>query len=101
MNIFRFKIQGYDAKGEKHYTNTGLGVADSYGKAASILEEYFGDELRKILHLELYEEENLIFMTEQMVEEYANFGIPGVDTERIVGFEKKPENFNIEGRRRD
>lgn len=101
MNIFRFKIKGYDAKNKKYYTNTGLGMADSYSKAASVLEEYFGDELCKILHLELYEEENLIFMTERMIEEYANFDIPGVDTERIVGFEQRQENFDIEGRKKD
>jgi hypothetical protein len=58
---------------------SGMGLADSYKTAAQHLEDYYGDDLVSIKHLELFAEDNLILLPEAVIMGYAKteFGYIG------------------------
>ena len=76
---FRFKIQAYSYDDEKHYISTGMGICTSYADAASQLETYFGNALCSILNITLYSQDNFIFLSEEMCEDYEKRDFPEVE----------------------
>lgn len=50
---------------------SGMGLAESFSEAVKQLEEYYGDDLISIKHLELFEENNVILLPEHVIENYA------------------------------
>lgn len=76
---FRFKVQIYDSDENTYYISNGLGLCTSYADAASQIEDHFNTELCAILFLELYAEEELIFLSENMCNDYSTSEFPEVD----------------------
>lgn len=73
MCPFSFEAVLYDEVGESEYLLTsGMGFSHSYGEAADKIEKYFGNELIKIKHLELYEENDLLMLPREVIRKYAN-----------------------------
>lgn len=85
MNIFRFKVKGFNHDNSYYFTNCGLGVCESYSDAARIIEDYFDDELISIEKIELFEDgESLIFLSESTVEEYSEKHFPCMDYQHRI-----------------
>ena len=72
---FAFSVvvyHGYNKDtGESNYhRQQGMGFADSFAQAAGIIENYYGSDLISIQKLELFEESNLILMSQSHIDEY-------------------------------
>ena len=81
---FGFTVIIYEEYDEKTKTSkyrreSGMGLADSYMTAAQQLDNYYGEDLLAIKHLELFEENNIILLPENIMMGYAktNFGYMG------------------------
>lgn len=57
-----------NADDNSYSRSSGLGFASSYSEAAEILEESYGVELVKIMNLELLEENELVYLPEDVLE---------------------------------
>ena len=68
---FSFIIQGYSTLGNepRNYLEHGVGFCETYADAAKQIEEFYGDELIAIKHIELYEERSLITLPKGSYEE--------------------------------
>lgn len=58
MYPFIYKVNFYD--GERYKEEAGAGFAESYGKAAQQIEDYYGPDLFEIIGICLLEESPLI-----------------------------------------
>lgn len=76
---FRFKVQIFDSDERTYYISNGLGLCSSYANAANQIEDHFGTDLCAILFLELYAEEELIFLTEDTCDDYSASEFPEID----------------------
>lgn len=56
----------------KYYRESGFGLANSLSEAAAQLEERYGRDLESIIKLQLFDEENLIIVSEKTVQEYTH-----------------------------
>ena len=72
---FTFSVVVYH--GHDKETNTpsyhrqqGMGFADSFAQAASIIENYYGSDLINIQKLELFEDSDVILMPQSCIDEY-------------------------------
>ena len=77
---FRFKAQNFNHDDDegKYYIINGMGVCTSYSDAAEQIETYFGDELCSILNITLFQEDNLIFLSEETCDEYSKTCFPSI-----------------------
>lgn len=70
---FAYKVVIVDYEDPKKcLKECGLGFCTSFTHAVSQLEDYYGQDICKILDLELFEESHLLITTEQFVDEYAH-----------------------------
>lgn len=76
---FYFKVLTYNYEEHKYFTMTGLGLCASWGDACDQMDREFGEELVSIEHLELFDNDNLIFLPEETCEKFANTEYPHVD----------------------
>lgn len=76
---FRFKVQIFDSDERTYYISNGLGLCTSYANAAKQIENHFKEDLCAILFLELYAEEELIFLTEDTCDNYSTSEFPEID----------------------
>jgi len=70
---------GYD-NDENHYKyESGMSIAESFMGAVRILDEYYGDDLIAIKHLELFSDNTIILLPEHVIHDYAktDFGFEG------------------------
>ena len=90
---FRFKVQNFDRNDNegKYYITNGMGVCTSYSDAAEQIETYFGDELCSILNITLFQEDNLIFLSEETCDEYSKTCFPSIE----YSYECTPEGEKI------
>lgn len=81
---FSFRVIGYMDGDNKYYEQSGMGICIGYADAAKQIEEFFGDELIAIKHIEIFEEHTLIPMPKEainkLVEEYF-YGTKTYETE--------------------
>ena len=65
-----------DTNEHKYLREQGMGFADSFTKAASLVENYYGSDLIRIENLELYEESDLLLMPQEHIDAYRerNYG---------------------------
>ena len=63
---------GYDntTKEHEHVLCSGISFADSYSKAASIIENYYGDTLIAIKEIRLYEEDEIIPLPDTIIRDF-------------------------------
>jgi hypothetical protein len=62
----------YD-NGINHYKyESGMCIADSFMGAVRILDEYYGDDLIAIKHLELFEDSSVIILPEDWIRQYVH-----------------------------
>ncbi len=54
----------------KYVREQGMGFADSFAQAASIIENYYGSDLINIQKLELFEETDILLMPQAHIDEY-------------------------------
>lgn len=66
---FVYTVQGYEHDEEHYYLESGIGICESFRDAADILEQRFGNELIAIKHIELYEDNTVIPLSERAFEE--------------------------------
>lgn len=59
-----------------YYLLSGMGFAPSYADAADKIDKYCGNDLMKIKHLELYEEDTLLLLPQEVIAKYANDEYP-------------------------
>jgi hypothetical protein len=76
MFPFAFTVVFYDEYDEENHKDlyrreSGMGIADSYADAMKSIENYYGTDLVAVKHLELFEENELILMSESCIKEYA------------------------------
>lgn len=76
---FRFKVQIFDSNTHAYYISNGLGLCTSYADAAAQIENHFKTDLCAILFLELYAEEELIFLTEDTCNDYSASKFPEIE----------------------
>lgn len=76
---FYFKVLTYDYEEHKYFTSAGLGLCSSWGDACDQIDKEFGEELASIEHLELFDNDNLIFLPEDYCEKFANAEYPHID----------------------
>ena len=62
----------YDSNNEEYYYqyDTGMGFTTSFTDATKQLEQYYGEELSAIKHIELFEESTLILCNERTIADY-------------------------------
>ena len=60
-----------DANTNHYKRESGMGLAESFSAAVKQLEQYYGDDLIAVKHLELFEENNIILLPEHVIEDYA------------------------------
>lgn len=74
MYPFSFEVILYDEFDENndYLLTSGMGFAHSYGDAADKIDKNFGNELVKIKHLELYEENDFLLLPREVIDKYAN-----------------------------
>lgn len=76
---YRFKIKAWEEDERKYYYSTGLGLCKSYTDAMQQLETTFADSLCTVEFLELYADENMIFLPEEVCEQYSKTDFPIID----------------------
>lgn len=54
----------------KYYREAGMGIASSYAQASEYIEGYYGPDLISIKELTMYEDTNLIILSEKAVKKY-------------------------------
>ena len=81
---FGFTVVIHDEYDPKTHTSTyrresGMGLAQSYANAMEQLENYYGEDLIAVKHLELFADSSIILLPELIIHEYANtnFGFKG------------------------
>lgn len=79
---FTYTVQIYDNDIHEYYLENGISLCNSYKDAADILEQYYGNTLIAIKHLELFEETQVITLPKdtfdeitECLESYNNFAI--------------------------
>lgn len=93
--VFHFKVKFLDIGGERKIIN-GFGFAETFTEAVGIIEKNFGEDLIAILHLELFKEDyGLIFLPEQVCENYAKSFYPIIDYSTKVSEENAETGENI------
>ena len=85
MNIFRFKVKGFDHDNDYYFTNCGLGVCESYSDAARSIEDYFDNEL---ISIEKIEVETEICLDDPMDCEQKSVIIKIIDKKERKDYEK-------------
>ena len=60
----------HDLKRCKYTRETGMSFATDFSHAAKIVEEYFGTDLVAIKNLEFFEENNILFLPDAVIDEY-------------------------------
>ena len=72
MYPFSYTIVRIDHDNENSYLReSGMGLAESYANAMAIIEKYYSNDLISVRKLELYEDNSLIVLPEQVTEDYA------------------------------
>ena len=74
---FGFTVVIHDEYDPKTHTSTyrresGMGLAQSYANAMEQLENYYGEDLIAVKHLELFADSSIILLPEHIIHEYAN-----------------------------
>ena len=64
---FSFRVRGYNEDDETYYEQCGMGICSGYADAVHIIETRYGDELIAVKHLELYEEDDVIPMSYEIM----------------------------------
>ena len=79
---FTYTVQIYDKDTEEYYLENGISLCDNFKDAADILEQYYGNALIAIKHLELFEESQVIALPKdtfdkvtEYLESYGDFAI--------------------------
>lgn len=83
MYPFSYTVVHIDHDNENSYfRESGMGLAESYANAMAIIEKYYSNDLISVRKLELYEDNSLIILPEQVTEDYAdasyNYNFPQV-----------------------
>ena len=81
---FGFTAVIHDTYDPETHTSTyrresGMGLAQSYANAMEQLENYYGEDLIAVKHLELFADGSIILLPEHIINDYANteFGFEG------------------------
>ena len=81
---FGFTAVIYDKNNPETHISTyrresGMGLAKSYAHAMKQLEDYYGEDLIAVKHLELFEDSSIILLPEHVIHDYAKtaFGFEG------------------------
>ena len=74
---FGFTVVIHDEYDPKTHTSTyrresGMGLAQSYANAMEQLENYYGEDLIAVKHLELFADSSIILLPEHIIHDYAN-----------------------------
>ena len=54
-----------------YFKECGMGLADNFTCAMEHIEDYYGEELVAVKHLELFEESDLIILSPKVIKNYA------------------------------
>lgn len=80
MYPFRFEYEICSPENDyKIYRLSGLGLCESYTDAVSQIEDTEKKDLVKITCIELFEQDNLIYLPKEVVNDYAQKLFPSVD----------------------
>lgn len=60
----------------KHFRESGMGFCENYTEAMNHIENFYGDDLIAVKHLELLEENNLIILPKQYINDYVKDDFP-------------------------
>ena len=72
MRPFSFKIILADhSNGDSYVKDCGFGFADTYSEAVKHLENAYGNQIVKIIHLEMYGDCNFIYTPESWVNNWS------------------------------
>ena len=61
-----------------YFKECGMGLAENFTYAMEYIEDYYGEDLVAIKHLELYEEGNLIILSPKVIKNYAKGKYSGI-----------------------
>lgn len=81
---FVYKIIGFNGDDKYYFSECGIGLCDSFAQAASIIEKRYQDELISIKFLELFEDSDIILMTEEMCEKWIDEQYQNKIYEKII-----------------
>jgi hypothetical protein len=65
---FVYKVLCFDSDQEYYFTQSGMGMCNSFGHAAQIIESYYDKVLVAVKNLELLEDRSLIVLPDDICE---------------------------------
>ena len=76
---FSYEVIIIDAFDTSHYFKEyGMGLAENFTCAMEYIEDYYGEELIAVKHLELFEENELIILSPKVIKNYAKGKYSGI-----------------------
>ena len=65
-----------------YFKECGMGLAENFTEAIEYIENYYGEDLIAIKHLELFEESDLIILSPKVIKNYAKGKYAGVTCDK-------------------
>ena len=76
---FSYEIIIIDSFNTSNYLKEcGMGLADNFTDAMEYIEDYYGEDLIAVKHLELFEESDLIILSPKVIKNYAKGKYAGI-----------------------
>jgi hypothetical protein len=80
---FSYEVIIIDAFDTSHYfKECGMGLAENFTEAMEYIEDYYGEELIAVKHLELFEENELIILSPKVIKNYAKGKYSGIPCDK-------------------
>ena len=80
---FSYEVIIINAFDTSHYfKECGMGLAENFTEAIEYIENYYGEDLIAIKHLELFEESDLIILSSKVIKNYAKGKYAGVTCDK-------------------
>ena len=76
---FSYEVIIIDSFNTSNYLKEcGMGLADNFTDAMEYIENYYGEDLIAVKHLELFEESDLIILSPKVIKNYAKGKYAGI-----------------------
>lgn len=76
---FSYEVIIIDSFNTSNYLKEcGMGLADNFTDAMEYIENYYGEDLITVKHLELFEESDLIILSPKVIKNYAKGKYAGI-----------------------
>lgn len=79
---FSYEAIIIDTLSNHYFKECGMGLAENFTEAIEYIENYYGEDLIAVKHLELFEESDLIILSPKVIKNYAKGKYAGVTCDK-------------------